>query len=160
MANMLCPKCGKFQEKADKCTACGIAVVKFKAESIQQSSGNPNTFTLGQGLGIDNFIIKNIDNFNKRFVRYTLIGVIGGTFICYIFKLPLWIPIVLIVSIYLFSWYLIQHFQCPQCKRKWAMMRTDKAIKTTWMWVIREEYEVECLYCGHRECRYEFDSGP
>jgi len=156
MANMLCPKCGQFQEKADICSSCGIIVAKFKAESTQKSSDNPNTFTLGLGHGIDNFIIKNIDNFNKRFVRYTLIvgiGVIGGTFICYIFKLPLWIPITLIVSIYFFSWQLIQHFQCPQCKRKWVMTRTV-ANKRTWGFSFGEEYEMKCLYCGHREWVY------
>ncbi len=43
MSNMLCPKCGKFQEKADICDACGIAVAKFNAKSIQQSLKVRNT---------------------------------------------------------------------------------------------------------------------
>ncbi len=36
MSNMLCPKCGKFQEKADICDSCGIAVAKFNLKSTEQ----------------------------------------------------------------------------------------------------------------------------
>ena len=41
MANMLCPKCGKFQEKAEICSSCGIVVAKYKAESNQQNTPAP-----------------------------------------------------------------------------------------------------------------------
>ena len=37
MANMLCPKCGKFQEKAEVCSSCGIIVAKYNTESSQQN---------------------------------------------------------------------------------------------------------------------------
>jgi hypothetical protein len=30
MANMICPKCGLFQEKAEACTSCGVIVAKLK----------------------------------------------------------------------------------------------------------------------------------
>ena len=29
MANMLCPKCGLFQEKAEICSACGVIIAKL-----------------------------------------------------------------------------------------------------------------------------------
>ena len=37
MANMLCPKCGKFQEKAENCSSCGIIVANYNIESSQQN---------------------------------------------------------------------------------------------------------------------------
>ena len=42
MANMLCPKCGKFQGKAEVCSSCGIIVAKFETKSTQQSSEPTN----------------------------------------------------------------------------------------------------------------------
>lgn len=36
MSNMVCPKCGKFQPKAELCESCGIAIEKFKLKSNEQ----------------------------------------------------------------------------------------------------------------------------
>jgi len=31
-ANMICPKCGQFQARADTCTACGVVIAKLRPE--------------------------------------------------------------------------------------------------------------------------------
>ena len=33
MENMICPKCGKFQPKAENCEACGVIVAKLRKEA-------------------------------------------------------------------------------------------------------------------------------
>jgi ribosomal protein L37E len=41
-ANMICPKCGQFQENADTCKACGIVIAKVRTEQTitQTQTGN------------------------------------------------------------------------------------------------------------------------
>lgn len=41
--NMVCPKCGKFQERADECAHCGIIVAKYKEsqEARQERESAP-----------------------------------------------------------------------------------------------------------------------
>lgn len=41
--NMICPKCGQFQEKADVCISCGVVIAKIKSEQpdTQESSPTP-----------------------------------------------------------------------------------------------------------------------
>lgn len=38
MKNMICPKCGQFQEKAIACNSCGVIVAKVKKTSVASSS--------------------------------------------------------------------------------------------------------------------------
>lgn len=39
---MICPKCGKFQEKADTCNTCGVVIAKVRGEQAvtQTQTGN------------------------------------------------------------------------------------------------------------------------
>jgi len=52
MANMMCPKCGKFQEKAETCNSCGIVIAKFKPETDTQSSGVTPDITIENDLSL------------------------------------------------------------------------------------------------------------
>lgn len=50
MSNMMCPKCGKFQEKADICVSCGIAIAKFRSNQTKKIIPKKNTSSQGKGL--------------------------------------------------------------------------------------------------------------
>ena len=45
--NMICPKCGKFQEKADICIACGIVIAKVINEQTITRTQTGSTVTDG-----------------------------------------------------------------------------------------------------------------
>ncbi len=42
-ANMICPKCGQFQEKADTCNACGIVIAKVRGEQTVTKTQTEDT---------------------------------------------------------------------------------------------------------------------
>lgn len=41
--NMICPSCGKFQEKADTCMACGVVIAKVRKEQTVTQTQTGNT---------------------------------------------------------------------------------------------------------------------
>jgi len=48
----MCPKCGKFQEKAEICISCGIVITKFKAEANNPSSDVTPHITIENDLSL------------------------------------------------------------------------------------------------------------
>jgi hypothetical protein len=125
MANMICPQCGQFQEKADICSSCGIVVAKFKAESAEQSSKNQKCIS---GMGKESVLPPEIKGWNwGAFFLSWIWGIGNSTYIA----LLMFVPFVNFVMPFVLgakgnkwawqnrTWRDVEHFKHTQ--RKWTI---------------------------------------
>ena len=76
--NMICPKCGQFQEKADICKACGIIIAKVRGEQTitQTQTGDAASANIQPTAGTGHETPVSSGLTQKLILPMILIGVI------------------------------------------------------------------------------------
>ena len=66
--NMLCPKCGKFQPKAEICIECGVVIAKVRSKDSGKTQAKDATSQLTEDLARMRAESTSIDGPKQKFV--------------------------------------------------------------------------------------------
>ena len=76
--NMICPKCGAFQQKADTCSDCGVVVAKMRCEPDAEQSNSEAT---APGFTSSSAILED-DELDGERTKIQVFAIVVGIVIC------------------------------------------------------------------------------